>query len=240
MRSYDDYSSSPGAAQERRVAPIYGAYDSNDGPRSSYAAAHQDRELSLQHRLQGEALYGVSPVAAAIAAGRRKLYTLYIQEGMHLHRSHSCSIRPLLVPSPCCHRCRQPAGTILLVVSLSSFNRVLHTLLSANFLSACFCAGLKAGKRNDAGACKAAIAAAEAVRVNIEEVPKHELNLACDNRPHQVQSDDSDGMWSKCEAFNMMTPAVASCRTAQQQRCKQQSSEPCVCPAAHTVMPSTI
>lgn len=48
------------------------------------------------------------------------------------------------------------------------------------------CAGLQAGKRKDMGACQAAITAAQALGVEMVEVEKHELNLACGDRPHQV------------------------------------------------------
>ncbi|KAK9804188.1 hypothetical protein WJX73_010517 [Symbiochloris irregularis] len=90
------------------------------------------------HRIQGEALYGVSPITAALAAGRRQLYTLYIQEG------------------------------------------------------------LEAGKRKDMGACQAAIAAAQALGVETCDVAKHDLNLACGDRPHQ-------GLVLDCEPLRMDT-----------------------------------
>ena len=50
----------------------------------------------------------------------------------------------------------------------------------------CAHSGLNASKRKDGGACKAAIDAATASGVEVQEVAKHELNLASDNRPHQV------------------------------------------------------
>ena len=73
----------------------------------------------------GDVVFGVSPVLAALEAGRRTIYTLYIQEGAD------------------------------------------------------------ASKRKDKNALATATAKAKEVGATVRTATKHDLNMVCDNRPHQ-------------------------------------------------------
>ena len=87
---------------EHRAAPYrqprQGLGTSEQAPGRWPAARQQPQSESMPHtqpwqgwdadaptspgvQLQGEALYGVSAIAAALGAGRRTLHTLYVQEG---------------------------------------------------------------------------------------------------------------------------------------------------------------
>lgn len=50
--------------------------------RQDYADRPETSTSLLQNNWQGDALYGTSPVLAALKFGRRRLYTLHVQEGL--------------------------------------------------------------------------------------------------------------------------------------------------------------
>lgn len=53
-------------------------------PREAYRDKDSSPGKALRDGLQGEALYGISPVLGALQAMRRTVHALYIQEGVHL------------------------------------------------------------------------------------------------------------------------------------------------------------
>ncbi|XP_048422906.1 rRNA methyltransferase 1, mitochondrial-like, partial [Pyrus x bretschneideri] len=81
-------------------------------------------------RMIGQSVYGVGPVLAALSAGRREFYALYIQEGMDLSKN----------------------------------NR----------------------KKKDKKGFERILMMADKIGLNVKDVSKHDLNMATDNRPHQV------------------------------------------------------
>ncbi|KAK9705908.1 hypothetical protein RND81_07G091200 [Saponaria officinalis] len=49
---------------------------------------YREASESSVPKIVGEALYGVGPVLAALSAGRREFYTLYVQEGLELSKNN--------------------------------------------------------------------------------------------------------------------------------------------------------
>lgn len=80
-------------------------------------------------KMVGDGIYGVGPVLAALSAGRREFYVLYVQEGLEL----------------------------------SSNNR----------------------KKKDRKGFEKVLRIAEKLGLSLREIPKHDLNMVVDNRPHQ-------------------------------------------------------
>lgn len=86
------------------------------------------KESSLP-KIVGEGIYGVGPVLAALSAGRREFFTLYVQEGL----------------------------------DFSSNNK----------------------KKKDKKGFEKVLKISEKIGLSQKEVPKHDLNMIADNRPHQ-------------------------------------------------------
>ena len=60
-----------------------------DQPQQPWSDWPSSQPAAPSIELQGEALYGVSTITAALAAGRRSLHTLYVQEGGALTKASS-------------------------------------------------------------------------------------------------------------------------------------------------------
>lgn len=80
-------------------------------------------------KMVGEGVYGVGPVLAALSAGRREFYALYMQEGLDLNNNNK--------------------------------------------------------KKKDKKGFEKVLRLAERNALSIKEISKHDLNMICDNRPHQ-------------------------------------------------------
>ena len=83
--------------QQQETWPQRGRYQEHDQPtytQQPYSDRYQERPRTPSIELQGEAVYGISTITAALVANRRNLYTLYVQAGVLAMRSmHTCNCR---------------------------------------------------------------------------------------------------------------------------------------------------
>lgn len=115
-------------------------------------ADHRGALGATKDAWQGDALYGIAPVLAALQAGRRELHALYVQEG-HLE---------------------------------GSSGRVKSEM-------------------------EAAVKAARVAGIDVLPLPKHDLNMLSDNRPHQgLVLDASELEWEEMDRLEGASQIAAA------------------------------